>query len=202
MEVRPWKIENPEDAQGTVIFLHGYGSNAQDLFPIGQAWHETAPYWNYMGPNGVIPVGYGYSWFSLEGPNWQNGIFEAGEWVKQYCERLVSPFIFCGFSQGAFLAAHLALFTNLNSIGAICFSGGIVPQNMPIKKSSIHLIHGSNDNVILPNWYEKSMDYARQEKIEITGEMIEGMGHEINDEALASGIEKYSQFIKIKSQVH
>jgi len=195
VEASNWKIGS-DSPKGSVIFLHGYGANAHDLKPIAEIWSKKNSNWEYHGINGIIPISYGFSWFSLETNSWHLGLFEAATWLEKYCAKLKGPFVFCGFSQGGFLATHIALYSALDVICSISFSGGIVPQPIPIKETAkIHLIHGDQDQIILPDWYEKSMAFAAEnEKIEISGNMIPGMGHEISYEAMKYAYEVLDRF--------
>ena len=56
------------DPSTAVIFLHGYGANMHDLFPLWEMLHQPSFSWYF--PNGVepLPMGYyeGRSWFSID----------------------------------------------------------------------------------------------------------------------------------------
>src|SRR5687767_5446130 len=57
-----------KEAKTAVIFLHGYGANMHDLFPLWELWHQDQFSWFF--PNGVqsLPMGYyeGRAWFSID----------------------------------------------------------------------------------------------------------------------------------------
>ena len=55
-------------AKALVIFLHGVGSNGDDLAPIGRHWATLLPDVIFASPNAPerFTAGFGWQWFSLE----------------------------------------------------------------------------------------------------------------------------------------
>ncbi|MGG6124907.1 phospholipase, partial [Pantoea allii] len=56
-------------AKALVIFLHGVGSNGDDLAPIGDDWATLLPDVAFASPDApyAFEHGAGYQWFSLAG---------------------------------------------------------------------------------------------------------------------------------------
>jgi Predicted esterase len=56
-------------AKALVIFLHGVGSNGDDLAVLGQHWSSLLPDVAFASPNAPFPFEHamGYQWFSLTG---------------------------------------------------------------------------------------------------------------------------------------
>lgn len=198
-----WKIEAkiPESC-GSIVLLHGFGANSEDLKDLAEAWINVLPEWDYLGIDAPIPLmDGGFSWFDLYSENWQNDILNSSKWLELRLENLQKPLIFVGFSQGAFISAHMALYSNLDVRGAICFSGGILPQPLEAKTANIFLIHGTDDSIILPDWFHKSLEFGQTLHSHtcnscgntVDGILITGMQHEINAEAFDQATQKLLQ---------
>jgi len=55
-------------AKQMVMFLHGYGSNGDDLLSIGESWAPTLPDAVFVSPHAPEPCEQwptGYQWFSI-----------------------------------------------------------------------------------------------------------------------------------------
>lgn len=148
-----------------VILLHGYGSNEQDLF-------ELAPYLDrrllVLSLRAPLPLGYGaYAWFEIAFT--QEGIAVDPEQAEQSRLLLVkliedavagydadpARVVLVGFSQGATMAALVALTRPDLVVGAAILSG-IVPDSL-LDKTPAHtelagrrflVIHGTQDIVV------------------------------------------------------
>lgn len=182
--------------EGTIVLLHGYGANGQNLKPLEDEWKAYFKNWNFIAPDGFIKLELGHAWFELENNNWGQGIQEAADKLCNQFLNYKKELIFVGFSQGAFLAGHLGIYSTLNIKGCICFSGGLIPMPRTEKQTPVYFIHGKKDSIILPQWFEKSMQYGNEKNLDIKGDIIDNMGHEINDKALALGTMKLNEWIK------
>lgn len=118
--------------QPTVVLIHGYGANFQDLAglaPLLDPGHQ----WNWVFPNGIIdvPIGphiYGKAWFPIDMEALQREVM-TGQ-IRSFADHIPSGFdharkqiaklvleldqdlskiVLGGFSQGAMIACHAAL---------------------------------------------------------------------------------------------
>ena len=50
-----------------VIFLHGYGSNGEDLISLAPYWERALPETAFVSPNApfACEIGFEYQWFPL-----------------------------------------------------------------------------------------------------------------------------------------
>jgi phospholipase/carboxylesterase len=161
-----------EEAEVGVIFLHGYGANMHDLFPLWEMWHKEKFSWYF--PNGVesLPMGYyeGRAWFSIDMAELDRAMREGRhrdmkhsvppelEKTLKQLELLISELskkhktiILGGFSQGAMCASHLAMKPNLNIDGLILLSGSLLAEKfIPVSAKGIpfYQSHGNQDPIL------------------------------------------------------
>ena len=186
-----------ENEVGTIVLLHGYGADAENLRFLADEWKQYFKDWNYISIDGPTAIAYGgYSWFDLGGENWLKDIIQSAEYITDQFKDYKKKLIFAGFSQGAFLSAHLGAYSNLNICGCICFSGGLIPMQKPAHKTPLYFIHGTADQVILPEWFEQTLQFGNDRNLPITGTLIDEMDHEINETALARATMQLQKWIK------
>lgn len=189
-------------AETAVIFLHGYGANMHDLFPLWEMWHQEKFSWFF--PNGVqsLPMGHyeGRAWFSIDIEKLEMAIRtgthremsnvvppEFDDTMKQL-EGLVTEIlskykrvVLGGFSQGAMCSAHLGMKTHLKIDGLVLLSGSMIAESrfpnsargMPFYQS-----HGTRDP-ILPLSGAKELE-AKLQSLNFQGRLTTfNGGHEI-----------------------
>ena len=146
----------------TLVLLHGYGSNMQDLFGL----KPYLPPMNLVCFQAPKDIGMGgFAWYDI---NWDNGtkIIDDGEvasvakqvvesiadWTQQH--ELTGPVICGGFSQGAILSMAI-LRSDFNASGYVLMSGYMLPEwrddNWKIKVPVLQT-HGTMDHVIPFDW--------------------------------------------------
>lgn len=190
-----FKIKTQENETGTIIMLHGYGANAKDLEFLAKEWKQYFKTWNFVGIDGPLQLPNGHAWFELGTKKLVNDLISAHAFVEELFKEYKKPIIFVGFSQGAFLASSLAIYANLNIIGAISFCGGLIPLNWPTRNRALYIINGTEDQIMDSNWLEEGIQYGKKHNLNISGIMIEGMKHEINNIALAQATIQISKMI-------
>lgn len=192
-----FNITMQEDETGTIVLLHGYGADAENMRFLANEWKQYFKDWNYVGIDGPTPLSHGgFSWFDLASENWLNDIAKSGNYIASQFEHYKKKLIIAGFSQGAFLAAYLGAYSNLDIDGCICFSGGLIPMPQPARNTPLYFIHGTNDEIILPEWFERTLEFGNEKNLPITGTLIDKMDHDINEEALARGTIQLNKWIK------
>jgi phospholipase/carboxylesterase len=207
-----------EDTDVGVIFLHGYGANMQDLFPLWQLWHQNHFTWYFPNGVGELPMQYygGRSWFSIDmarleaamrsglGRQMASEIPVELEATLNQLEKFIleisqkhKKIILGGFSQGAMCSSHLVLRDKLKIDGLVLLSGNLVAESLmkkPQKEGiSFYQSHGTQDPIL-----EVAGAKALEEKLKSFGfkgqlEVFTG-GHEIPQSVIGS-VKKYlSQF--------
>lgn len=153
---------NPDSVnQPLVIFLHGYGSNEQDLFGIKD---ELPAHYNYLSVRAPIVMEEGsYQWFRKKGEGAYNGETEdlkaSGQVLLDFVAQAVKKYhtepskvYLVGFSQGAIMTYEVGL-RHPDAVGGIAaLSGRILPvlkaelnhdkQRQPL---AIFIGHGTAD---------------------------------------------------------
>jgi phospholipase/carboxylesterase len=202
-----------ERSETAVVFLHGYGANMHDLFPLWQLWHRDG--FNWYFPNGILPLPMGYyggrSWFSIDiealelamrtgthrnmsghlPPELEDTLVKLENYLTEIAARH-ERVILGGFSQGAMLTSHLAMRQSLKLDALILLSGALVAQErFPQKARGIPFFqsHGAQDPVL-------SLEGARdlEQKLQTLNfvgklEVFQG-GHEIPP-PIISGVKSF-----------
>jgi phospholipase/carboxylesterase len=161
-----------EGADTAVVFLHGYGANMHDLFPLWELWHRDS--FNWYFPNGLqsLPMGYyeGRAWFSIDIAGLERAIREGRQRemagyippeLDDTLKQLESFFldimkkhkklILGGFSQGAMCASHLAMKDSFAVDGLILLSGNLLAEERFPKAAKgipFYQAHGTQDPIL------------------------------------------------------
>ena len=164
-------IENA-NAETAIVFLHGYGANMQDLFPLWEMWDNGS--YNWYFPNGILPLPMGYyegrAWFSIdmealdrairtgEFRNMANSIPPEFDLTLKQLELYVrdlskkhKKIILGGFSQGAMCVSHLALIPDLPLAGLVLLSGNLLAEERYPKTAKgipFYQSHGTKDPIL------------------------------------------------------
>ncbi|AZF15832.1 alpha/beta hydrolase [Pseudomonas sp. R3-18-08] len=167
--------------QPLVIFLHGFGSNEQDLFGIKDALPST---WTYLSVRAPMPVEpHGFRWFTKT-PG--DGDYDGVTADLQSSARLLEDFVakatakyhtepdrvfLVGFSQGAIMSYEVGLRRPELVRGIAALSGSVLPvlkaelkPNEALDKLAIFIGHGTLD---------QALPYASGTR---ANEVLEGIG--------------------------
>lgn len=158
-------------AKKLVVFLHGVGSNGQDLLGLADFWRADLPDVAFAAPNAPFPCdfGAGYQWFSLAGITEANRAERvaaarealdatlAGIMAEQQFTPGVDQLVLVGFSQGSIMSLDLLASDRLPLKGIVAFSGRLAsPQPWAAASATpTLLIHGKADPVI--PWQESQV---------------------------------------------
>tara|TARA_Y100000591_G_scaffold224954_1_gene196095 strand:- start:2492 stop:3157 length:666 start_codon:yes stop_codon:yes gene_type:complete len=158
------KPEDESDDSPSIFFLHGFGSNMQDLFGLVQIFGKD---WNCISLQATIQVQYnGWAWADLDFTN--IGKLPKPEQMINHQKKVIgsikksidllnlnpNKINLLGFSQGASLSIYCGLkdFELFNSVVALC---GFFPSdqikgemNNNAKKLDIFLANGTLDEMV------------------------------------------------------
>ena len=151
-------------AKALVIFLHGVGSNGDDLAGLGQHWASLLPDVAFASPNAPYPFEHamGYQWFSLTGITPENRparVRKARAAFDETLQQLMAQHgmadawdkvILVGFSQGSIMALDALAQGRHPLAGVVAFSGRLSFDGAltPASHTPALLIHGKADGVI------------------------------------------------------
>jgi len=182
--------------QPLVIFLHGYGSNEQDLFGIKD---DLPASYTYLSVRAPITMEEGsYQWFRKKGEGAYNGetddLKTSGQVLLDFIAQAAKKYhtepdkvVLVGFSQGAIMSYEVAL-RHPEALGGIAALSGRI---LPVLKSAlkpdekrqslaIFIGHGKQDNR-LP-YKDGTEANSLLQSISLTPEFhgYEGLGHSIS----------------------
>ncbi len=188
-----------------VFFLHGWGSDGNDLIQISHHWKNEMPNTTFLAPNGPEVCSgnpQGRQWFNILTDSNEIinvGLNNAFILLDKYIQVHLNTyklqkdnFFLVGFSQGAMLA----LFTSLRKKckGIIGYSGAFLEKEIPknFKKNDVLLVHGQKDNVVPIARMKSAEKKLITLSSSIETQVYKDLEHSINEEGLALG----SAFIK------
>ena len=144
-----------------VFFLHGWGSDGNDLIQIGEIWKSKLLDTTFIAPNGPEVCGgnpHGRQWFDILSNNDAEalkGLHQSyldlksfiGTYLKKY-KLADDKYFLVGFSQGTMLAIYTSLREKL--FGVVGYSGAFLGNlpNEKIKSNDYLLLHGQNDTIV------------------------------------------------------
>lgn len=183
-------------AKALVIFLHGVGSNGDDLAPIGRHWATLLPDVVFAAPNAPerFPAGFGWQWFSLADVTPENrpgrvraarAAFDAtlSEIVAQhgFADRW-QDVVLVGFSQGSIMALDALASGRYPLAGVVAFSGRLAVDGELTPQAHVPalLIHGQADDVIPWQESESAAARLRAASVPIDARFEPATGHTIS----------------------
>ena len=156
--------ENKDQNNPSVFFLHGFGSNMEDLFGLSPYFPK---YWNFISLQATIPLQFnGWAWAEIDFENilkvqnpaqiihHKEKIVESIDLSIQELNLDPNQIFILGFSQGAALSLYTGLTDPKKYKGIIALSGCISINEF---ENEIDYDHVKNLNVFMGN--------GRQDKI-------------------------------------
>ncbi|WP_417365784.1 alpha/beta hydrolase [Glutamicibacter arilaitensis] len=187
---------NDESRLGTplLVFLHGYGSNEQDLMGLSQHLPEEFTYLSVRAP---LQAGPGYSWFPLtqEIDYSIDAVAHSVQALWALLEPLAqqhSSVTLLGFSQGMAMATSLARYQRDSIDAVVGLSGFAVdPQSLEIfddaklEENPLPMFWGRDlaDPVITQGKIEYTLGWVPKHT-ELTSETYPQIGHSVCMEEL------------------
>lgn len=188
-----------------VILMHGYGADAQDLFPLAEAI-PTKKTFNYVFPEAPIKVPLGPHWMGrawwnidmarLQNPSLEHDISsetpteltQARKLVSGMLEDLKVPtsqIILGGFSQGGMCAVDQMIMSHQKFKGLVLLSTALINKaeykaQLPqvTDKIPYFLSHGEQDTVLKMKFSDQLHSLLSQNGFKGTRHVFRG-GHEI-----------------------
>ncbi|WP_283759664.1 alpha/beta hydrolase [Roseofilum casamattae] len=174
--------------QGLVIFLHGWGANARDLYPLAE--ELNLPQYYFLFPDAPFPhprVPGGLMWYDLEFPDHQQ-LESSHETLKAWLISMGSQFnvplekiVLAGFSQGGAMTLNVGF--SLPLAGLICLSGYLHAETQIIHKLPLLLMHGRFDRSVPLEKGQQACQQLQEEGIDITYAEFD-MAHQVIPEEL------------------
>ncbi len=193
-----------------MLFLHGYGSDGEDLLGLAPALNSLLPEKltneiAYFSPNGPekTSFGQGYQWFSDKNFTFRDkpGITKAQKRIEDYIDKEIikalsisaKNIVIVSFSQGTMTSLFAAPRMTHNIAGIVAYSGRLMWEkdlvNISYHKMPILLIHGANDDVVPADESVKSYEKLKTLGFETELHILPNLGHGIDAKGLTLAME-------------
>lgn len=178
-----------------VVFLHGVGADADSFASVARAFGVELPRAELLVPDGFYPWDggpEGRQWFSLRAITEDNvdarardAGHEVSRWIDAELRRRGlsgDRLVVVGFSQGAMLAAWLAIHRAPRPAAAIVLSGRVADARPAITggPTRVLLAHGDHDARIPAAVVEPGARQLEASGAQVTTRIYPGLGHQID----------------------
>jgi phospholipase/carboxylesterase len=183
-----------------IIFLHGVGADAASFQGLAEALAPGLPQAAWVVPDGFQPFdggGPGRQWFSLRGvteANRPERVQAAAAEVSRYADAELARrgldgdrLVVVGFSQGAMVAAWLAVHRRPPPAAVVLLSGRVAVDGAPVAGSvatPVLMTHGARDPMIPASVLEPGALTLRAWGARVTTRLYPGLGHEVGAQEL------------------
>ncbi|HVZ73359.1 MAG TPA: dienelactone hydrolase family protein [Polyangia bacterium] len=178
-----------------LVFLHGVGDSAAGVEDVARAIVQGLPDVEVVVPDGFHPFDGGFGgrqWFSLTGVTEENRparVRAAADEVSRYADAELGHrgwprerVVFAGFSQGAMVAAWLAVHRKPAPVAGVVLSGRYSDDSSPARLVStpIFVAHGAQDPRIPVAVVEPSVRALEAWGARVSSRVYPDLGHQIS----------------------
>lgn len=192
-------------ARQLVVFLHGYGSNGDDLISLAPYWADLMPDAAFVSPNAPFPCEMnpfgGFQWFGLEERNaarMLEGTRAAARSLDAFLDaRLAalgldeSRLALVGFSQGTMMALHVGPRRAAAPAAIVGYSGALIAPDALAgeitARPPVLLVHGTGDQVVPFAAMAAAATALESQGVAVETLARPGLPHSIDQEGLARG---------------
>jgi len=188
-----------------VVFLHGYGANAQDLLGLADPLAPHMPDTVFVAPDAPEQCAgspMGFQWFPIpwiDGSSEEDsaaGMERAVGDLNAYLDTVMQEegisadkTILFGFSQGTMMALYVAPRRSQAVAGVVGFSGRLMSPELledeAVVKPPVLLVHGDQDDVVPPASLPEAADALTAAGFEVYAHVMKGTAHGIAPDGLS-----------------
>lgn len=188
-------------ATRAVVFLHGFGSDGEDLISLAPLMVDILPHTAFFAPNAPerTNIGVGYQWFDDKNFTFINrkGIGEAAKHVETYLKEVIEKehgiplenTVIFGFSQGAMTSLFTFPRFKEHLAGVVASSGVAMwseeLSSNTVQKFPLLIVHGKDDDVVP---YQTSKEAEKIFKDlgynDVSLHLYDGLAHGIDNQSL------------------
>ena len=194
-------IDKGSSTKFLVFFLHGWGSDGNDLIQIGEIWKSKLPNTTFIAPNGPEVCGgnpHGRQWFDILSNNDAEALkglnqsyLDLKSFIDTYLKKYnlsQDKYFLVGFSQGTMLAIYTSLREKL--LGVVGYSGAFLGNlpNEEIKNNDYLLLHGQNDTIVPITKMHNAADKLEPIANTLIKKIYNDLEHSINEEGIIEGL--------------
>ncbi|MDQ7249515.1 alpha/beta hydrolase [Dongia sedimenti] len=188
-----------------VVFLHGYGSNGEDLISLAPYWADLLPDAEFVSPNAPFPCEQnpfgGFQWFGLEDRSAEmrlGGTRAAATHLDAFLDAALrargldeSKLALVGFSQGTMMSLHVGPRRIIAPAAIVGYSGALIaPEALAAELESrppVLLVHGTADPVVPFAAMGAAAQALRALGLKVEAIARPGLPHSIDPEGLTRG---------------
>jgi phospholipase/carboxylesterase len=188
-----------------IVFLHGYGSNGDDLISLAPYWADLLPDAAFVSPNAPFPCEQnpfgGFQWFGLEQRDpamMLAGTRAAATILDAYLDDALkargldeSKLALVGFSQGTMMSLHVGPRRARPPAAIVGYSGALIGADALAaeirSKPPVLLVHGSGDQVVPFQAMAAAAQVLQSVGVKVETLARPGLPHSIDPEGLTRG---------------
>ena len=194
-------IDKGSSTKFLVFFLHGWGSDGNDLIQIGEIWKSKLLDTTFIAPNGPEVCGgnpHGRQWFDILSNNdvealkgLHQSYLDLKYFISTYLKKYKladDKYFLVGFSQGTMLAIYTSLREKL--LGVVGYSGAFLGNlpNEEIKNNDYLLLHGQNDTIVPIAKMHNAVEQLEPVAKTLSKKIYSDLEHSINEEGIIEGL--------------
>ena len=202
-------------AKSLVVFLHGYGANGADLLDIGDVLAAQLSDTAFVAPDAAerIPgAPFGYQWFPI--PRFDGsseaqataGLQRSVQDLNAFLDQRLAyeglgpeALALVGFSQGAMMSLEVAPRRAVAPAAVVAISGRLIqPERLKAEVTArppVLIMHGDQDQVVAFEEMALAADALVAAGFDTFGHVMQGMGHGISQDGLASMLGFLKQYL-------
>ena len=206
--------QNENNIKKLIIFLHGYGSNGENLLALAPEISKIIPEAKFFAPNATyncdMAMPDSYQWFTLA----QNDpikmsveIAESNNILDNFIKEQLTKYnltkkdlILIGFSQGAMMSMYNSLRSKEEPAAILALSGRLILPNEINSKPRICLVHGTDDDVVDYHFLGEAEEGLKKLGINYETHSLDDLGHSI-DYRVVKIIQNYIKKISWEEKV-
>ena len=183
-----------DEVTSLIILLHGWGSDAADMFGLAPILGQVKEGCAFYAPNAPYPCAaspHGREWFDIH--QGEKGAIMAMDDLDELLESVFDEFslpasqiILGGFSQGGMMT--LAAGPAYELAGLISFSGALLTEERlaeaTVSSPPILLIHGDLDDVVPATALIDAQSHLEEKGYDVEVVLEKGIGHSISETGL------------------
>jgi len=192
------------DPKSLVIFLHGYGSNGDDLIGLAPYWRAALPHTLFVAPNAPQScpgAPGGYQWWpltSLTPEARAAGVRLPASALNAFIDAQLAHYgltedklALVGFSQGTMVALHVGPRRSRRLAGILGYSGMLAdPIALGSERQTtppVLLVHGEQDPVLPVAALHDAASGLKRLGFDVSTHVSAGLGHSIDEAGLRLG---------------